>query len=142
MVSCHVTEASYTASYHVYICVSGRLAHGIMSRLYLCFRKTCTRYHVTFIFVVPEASYTQRIQKPFIGVRIQPSYVPDGWLAKLTGNTLCLDLSSEDKMDVSLGHLVRELGTRGQLPGATHHYEGLWAKVLIDLILELTKKTD
>ncbi|XP_070538017.1 uncharacterized protein [Ptychodera flava] len=60
-----------------------------------------------------EAEYTYRLQKPFVPLKIQQNYQPDGWLGILLGTKLYFDFSSPSKLDQEMPKLVKELGKRG-----------------------------
>ncbi|CAH8489002.1 unnamed protein product [Schistosoma turkestanicum] len=42
-----------------------------------------------------EAEYTQKLKKPIIFLHVEPSFVPDGWLSFMIGETHCIDFSGK-----------------------------------------------
>ncbi|XP_077984364.1 uncharacterized protein LOC144438999 [Glandiceps talaboti] len=62
-----------------------------------------------------EAEYTYKLQKPYIPIRVEPNYSPDGWLGILVGTRLYFDFSSDELLEKNFDNLVRELGEKGRL---------------------------
>ncbi|XP_077867140.1 uncharacterized protein LOC144356158 [Saccoglossus kowalevskii] len=60
-----------------------------------------------------EAEYTYRLNKPFIPLKIQSDYQPDGWLGILLGTKLYFDFSAATRPEKEMPKLLRELGNRG-----------------------------
>lgn len=59
---------------------------------------------------VSEAHYTYKRDKPFVPLRLQKNYDPDGWLGALIGTTLYFDFSQPTKYNNSMRGLIKELG--------------------------------
>jgi len=59
---------------------------------------------------VTEAEYTFRLHKPIIPLRLEPRYIPDGWLGALCGNNLIYDFSVPAKHADSFHGLLNGLG--------------------------------
>jgi hypothetical protein len=64
-----------------------------------------------YIIRVSEAEYTFRLRKPYIPLRLQQGYYPDGWLGALAGSKLVFDFSVPSKYEDSVKHLVKELAS-------------------------------
>jgi hypothetical protein len=58
---------------------------------------------------VSEAEYTFKHRKPFVPLRLQQGYNPDGWLGALVGNKLYFDFSQATKYEDSIKRLIKEL---------------------------------
>ncbi|XP_070554362.1 uncharacterized protein [Ptychodera flava] len=61
-----------------------------------------------------EAEYTYKLHKPFIPLRVQRGYAPDGWLGILIGTKLYFDFSDLSNMEKMTKNLIKELGQRGR----------------------------
>eukprot|EP00026_Physarum_polycephalum_P003081 Phypoly_transcript_03090.p1 GENE.Phypoly_transcript_03090~~Phypoly_transcript_03090.p1 ORF type:complete len:799 (+),score=132.97 Phypoly_transcript_03090:161-2557(+) len=63
-----------------------------------------------------EAEYSFTLKKPIIPLKMEHSYVPDGWLGALLGSKLYHEFSSIEAANfaTTLEVLVRELGNRGK----------------------------
>lgn len=48
-------------------------------------------------------------------LRLEPRYVPDGWLGIIVGTRLYFDFTSPRDYDHVMTNLLRELGSRGRL---------------------------
>ena len=68
------------------------------------------KYHV-----VSEAEYVYRLRKDFVPLRLQEDYVPDGWLGIMVGTRLYFDIYTEEKVDVQIPRLAKELRDRGKI---------------------------
>ncbi|XP_033637503.1 uncharacterized protein LOC117298380 [Asterias rubens] len=62
-----------------------------------------------------EAEYTYKLQKPFIPLRLQEDYDPDGWLGIMIGTKLWVDFSISETLDESRKKLKQLLGDRGRI---------------------------
>ena len=72
-----------------------------------------------------EAEYTYKLRKPFIPLRLEPEYNPDGWLGMLIGTRLYFDFSEESLIDFMVGKLTKELGDRGKIGVVTDSVDGI-----------------
>ncbi|XP_013413002.1 uncharacterized protein LOC106175503 [Lingula anatina] len=66
-----------------------------------------------------EAEYAFTLRKPIIPLMMQYKYTPDGWLGALRGSKLFFDFSRDYNFNVKLQGLVKELGERGKVTGAS-----------------------
>ncbi|XP_061178684.1 uncharacterized protein LOC133187346 [Saccostrea echinata] len=62
-----------------------------------------------------EAEYAYKLRKCVVPLRLEPRYVPDGWLGLIIGTKLYFDFTSEKRFDFMVGNLIKELGSRGRI---------------------------
>uniref|UniRef100_K1PV25 Uncharacterized protein n=1 Tax=Magallana gigas TaxID=29159 RepID=K1PV25_MAGGI len=62
-----------------------------------------------------EAEYAYKLRKSVVPLRLEPRYVPDGWLGIIVGTRLYFDFTSPRDYDHVMTNLLRELGSRGRL---------------------------
>ncbi|XP_006816972.2 uncharacterized protein LOC100367365 [Saccoglossus kowalevskii] len=61
-----------------------------------------------------EAEYTYKLEKPFIPLKVQSGYQPDGWLGIMLGTKLYYDFSTENRLEENFPDLVKALGDQGK----------------------------
>jgi len=59
-----------------------------------------------------EFEYSTKLGKPFIPVRVQEKYAPDGWLGLILGNAFYYDISVPNRFNDNLPKLVHEIRKR------------------------------
>ncbi|XP_070553263.1 uncharacterized protein [Ptychodera flava] len=59
-----------------------------------------------------EAEYACKLKKPYIPLRVEKGYSPDGWLGIMVGTKLYFDLSSDEQFEKNFPGLVREISNR------------------------------
>ncbi|XP_062617783.1 uncharacterized protein LOC134279406 [Saccostrea cucullata] len=62
-----------------------------------------------------EAEYAYKLRKCVVPLRLEPRYVPDGWLGLIIGTKLYFDFTAEKRFDFMVGNLIKELGSRGRI---------------------------
>jgi len=108
----------------------------------LCYReRRFNNVHFVIImhgFVTSEAEYTFRLRKRIIPLRLQPGYLPDGWLGALAGSKLVFDCSLPSNLEEAVRNVIRELGNVGKVGAAADsksevlvflplcHWQSLW----------------
>ena len=64
--------------------------------------------HVIWIYN-SEAEYTYKLQKSFIPLKLEKTYVADGWLGIMIGTKLYFDFSKDGRFESTMANLIREL---------------------------------
>ena len=72
-----------------------------------------------------EAEYAYKLRKCVVPLRLEPGYVPNGWLGIIVGTRLYFDFTSERNYDHLIQSLVKELGSRGRLFDTVDGKEGI-----------------
>ncbi|XP_048728503.2 uncharacterized protein LOC125646315 [Ostrea edulis] len=62
-----------------------------------------------------EAEYSYKLRKCVVPLRVEPRYVPDGWLGIIIGTRLYFDFTPEKQFDHMMENLIKELGSKGRI---------------------------
>lgn len=66
-------------------------------------------------FYIQEAEYSYKLRKCVVPLRVEPRYVPDGWLGIIIGTRLYFDFTPEKQFDHMMENLIKELGSKGRI---------------------------
>ena len=79
-----------------------------------------------------EAEYTYKLKKPFIPIRVEQGYRPDGWLGMMIGAKLYIDITDGKQFDHSISKLCSELGRVGAISNGVTVFPEVGRRVYVD----------